>query len=52
MGQKDIYTLGFLAGGYKAVAQFKGLDLSQFPAVPASTVPLTSLLVGWDAADW
>ena len=32
MGQKDIYTLGFLAGGYKAVAQFKGLDLENISA--------------------
>ena len=52
MAQKDIYTLGFLAGGYKAVAQFKGIDLTQFPAPPEKNSPLDSLLVGWDAADW
>ena len=52
MAQKDIYTLGFLAGGYKAIAQFKGIDLAQFPAPPEKSSPLRSLLVGWDAADW
>jgi len=52
MAQKDIYTLGFLAGGYKAVAQFKGIDLAQLPAPPEKNSPLHSLLVGWDAADW
>ena len=52
MAQKDIYTLGFLAGGYKAVAQFKGIDLAQFPAPPEKNSALHSLLVGWDAADW
>jgi len=52
MAQKDIYTLGFLAGGYKAVAQFKGIDLTQFPEPPEKNRPLHSLLVGWDAADW
>ena len=52
MAQKDIYTLGFLAGGYKAVAKFKGIDLTQFPAPPEKNSPLNSLLVGWDAADW
>lgn len=52
MAEKDIYTLGFLAGGYKAVAQFKGIDLSKFPAPPEKNSPLQSLLVGWDAADW
>jgi hypothetical protein len=39
MAQKDIYTLGFLAGGYKAVAQFKGIDLAQFPHRQKKTVP-------------
>ena len=52
MAQKDIYTLGFLAGGYKAIAQFKGIDLAQFPAPPEKSSSLRSLLVGWDAADW
>ena len=52
MAQKDIYTLGFLAGGYKAIAQFKGIDLAQFPAPPEKSSSLSSLLVGWDAADW
>ena len=52
MAEKNIYTLGFLAGGYKAVARFKGIDLAQFPAPPEKSNPLHSLLVGWDAADW
>ncbi|MCH1535049.1 MAG: alkaline phosphatase family protein [Schleiferiaceae bacterium] len=52
MAQKDIYTLGFLAGGYRAVAQFKGIDSTQFPTLPENSASLRSLLVGWDAADW
>ncbi len=42
--------MGFLAGGYRAVAQWKGLTLPEQWSSPS--VPLHSLLVGWDAADW
>lgn len=45
------HTLGFLAGGYKNVAKFKGLDPKEFlPGYEAK--PLTSMVIGWDAADW
>ena len=42
------HTLGFLAGGYKNVAQLKGIAL---PEPPAKS-PYNSILIGWDAADW
>ena len=42
------HTLGFLAGGYKNVAELKGIVLPDTPP----TVHYQSLLVGWDAADW
>lgn len=43
-------TLGFLAGGYRAIAQWKGLTLPEH--WKPGTDKLHSLLVGWDAADW
>ena len=45
------HTIGFLAGGYRNVAQIKGVpvpDLSNSERGEKAS----SLLVGWDAADW
>lgn len=43
------HTLGFLSGGYRNVAQFKRITLTP---PPGQTPKYSSLLVGWDAADW
>ena len=42
------HTLGFLAGGYRNVAQLKGIELPQ----RETSVTYESLVIGWDAADW
>lgn len=43
------HTLGFLSGGYRNVAQFKNIELSELPDdIPS----YASMLIGWDAADW
>ena len=43
------HTLGFLSGGYKNIAEFKGIDLD---GIVDQSPQYSSLLVGWDAADW
>jgi len=45
------HTLGFFAGGYKNVAAWKGVDLNDYGHLLRGP-KLTSVLVGWDAADW
>ena len=49
MAVKPEHTLGFLAGGYRNVAKFKGIELENLPQTPPK---YSSLLIGWDAADW
>ena len=44
------HTLGFLTGGYRNVADFKGIELPREPN--AEVAIYDSILVGWDAADW
>ena len=45
------HTIGFLAGGYRNVAQIKGISIPE-PSHSESRDKASSLLVGWDAADW
>lgn len=49
MAVKPEHTLGFLAGGYRNVAKYKGIALEN---APKTTPKYDSLLIGWDAADW
>ena len=42
------HTLGFLAGGYKNIAELKGIALPEV----RQGVRYQSMLIGWDAADW
>ena len=45
------HTIGFLAGGYRNVAQIKGISIPE-PSHSEPRDKASSLLVGWDAADW
>ena len=45
------HTIGFLAGGYRNVAQIKGVSIPE-PSHSEPRDKASSLLVGWDAADW
>lgn len=51
MQQDFKHTLGFLAGGYQNIAQFKGISLAPYQELLAPR-RFHSLLIGWDAADW
>jgi predicted AlkP superfamily phosphohydrolase/phosphomutase len=45
------HTIGFLAGGYRNVAQIKGVPVPDLLNSERGE-KASSLLVGWDAADW